>query len=1255
MCLRTTSRPSSGTRPDPSRPTTRLAWHREAGAHRRAGPGGRGGADGPAARGRVDAARRDRAGIRRDRPARRRRTADGCCCWSGRATTAATRCTPERCWRGAAAPSRRGCCGPGARGAGWRRSRPPAAESWLPASAERTGRSAGRRRRRDRRHRRPARAAARRGRARSDALDGRPGRGRGHPVRGRRRHRRAGRPARRGRGDRHVRHPQDRPPGRPGGAACGAVHLVDIGLDLPHAAGRGAPARRRRAAAAPAGSRLPTSTPAASSASAPARTTTPAPRCSASPAPAAGWPGWCGTSATAGRDPVRAAHPEVVGDGRVQAWAVGSGGGDGAEEALRGRAGRRRPRRRRRRRARRTSTGPLRRPGGADPARRRARRAAPAPSASTSRRGRSRTPGPRPAVRRRRGAQGPTHARRATPTAGCASPRPASRGSPPPAPATSSPALIGSLLAAGLTPYDAASVGSWLHGAAATLAVGRRPAGRGRRGAAHPRGGPAGASAAERPAGWKNRRHESRRPRRDRRRPAPRSGTTSGCSASFGTGAQMMTVVKADGYGHGMVPVARAAREARRRVARRRHHRRGARAARRPATPGRMLCWLGVPGEDYAAAIAPTSTLTAYSVAELDEIARRGRGRRSSGAAAAQGRHRAVPRRRRVADWPAVVAAARDGRGGGDWPVTGIWSHFACSDEPDHPANDAQETAFREALAVADGRRAAARGPPPRQLGGRHPAPVRPLRPGPLRHRVVRPRPGARRTRRTSGCVPGDDRPGTRSRWSSRSTPATASPTATPGPPTATTTRRPGPGRVRRRRAAPRRQPAPRSLVGGERRPSAAGSAWTSSWSTSTATCRAPGADVVLFGAGRTGEPTAQDWAEACGTISYEIVTRIGGRLARRVRRRRSTPMSIKGKIARRRRAGAVGVAAAGTAVGVARRRRVIARRGAGDAHPVRVAALRPDHRGRRRRRTAARRGRRVADPDRGRRRTAACRAAADRRLRATATRSTSTAGTSSAPATAAWCGRSSTTSAPTAAPAAPTDGHATIDQLGRDLQAGASTHVAPDGPVVLVGHSMGGMSIVALAEQYPELFGDRVVGVGLISTTAGGLDPHRILVPMLPPASAASSRPRRSPPSPAATAPSTALRRLGKAVATVATDQFAFGDDGAGELRRVRRRDALGDAVRGGRGVLPELRLARQVRRPSRRSARCPTSIICGTDDKLTSIGHSRKLHDADPRLPAARVRGRRPHGDPRAARPGQRRARPAARRARRQRVDRR
>jgi pimeloyl-ACP methyl ester carboxylesterase len=45
-----------------------------------------------------------------------------------------------------------------------------------------------------------------------------------------------------------------------------------------------------------------------------------------------------------------------------------------------------------------------------------------------------------------------------------------------------------------------------------------------------------------------------------------------------------------------------------------------------------------------------------------------------------------------------------------------------------------------------------------------------------------------------------------------------------------------------------------------------------------------------------------------------------------------------------------------------------------------------------------------------------------------------------------------------------------------------------PRGPVVLVGHSMGGMTIMGLAALRPELFGPRVVAVALISTSSGNL-----------------------------------------------------------------------------------------------------------------------------------------------------------------------
>ncbi len=184
---------------------------------------------------------------------------------------------------------------------------------------------------------------------------------------------------------------------------------------------------------------------------------------------------------------------------------------------------------------------------------------------------------------------------------------------------------------------------------------------------------------------------------------------------------------------------------------------------------------------------------------------------------------------------------------------------------------------------------------------------------------------------------------------------------------------------------------------------------------------------------------------------------------------------------------------------------------------------------------------------------------------------------------------------------------HATIDQLGRDLLR-VLDDVVPDGPVVLVGHSMGGMSIVALTEQHPELIGTRVVGVGLISTTAGGLDPSRILLPLLParltsPLASGAVRTLQI-----GHRAIDSLRRAGSAVATVATDRFAFGED-------VPR--GYVEFVDEMLGATPFEVVAEFF--PHFASLdkfdfvevldRIPTSIICGTSDRLTSIGHSRKL----------------------------------------------
>lgn len=64
-----------------------------------------------------------------------------------------------------------------------------------------------------------------------------------------------------------------------------------------------------------------------------------------------------------------------------------------------------------------------------------------------------------------------------------------------------------------------------------------------------------------------------------------------------------------------------------------------------------------------------------------------------------------------------------------------------------------------------------------------------------------------------------------------------------------------------------------------------------------------------------------------------------------------------------------------------------------------------------------------------------------------------------------------------------------TLDQLADDL-AEVIAAVAPDGPLVLAGHSMGGMTIMALAERYPQLV-QRIAGLALVSTASGGLAGH--------------------------------------------------------------------------------------------------------------------------------------------------------------------
>jgi alanine racemase len=348
-------------------------------------------------------------------------------------------------------------------------------------------------------------------------------------------------------------------------------------------------------------------------------------------------------------------------------------------------------------------------------------------------------------------------------------------------------------------------------------------------------------------------------------------------------GSDVMVVVKADGYGHGMVEAARAARQA------------GAPwlgvatiqealRLRRAGDTGRLLCWLTVPGDDWAAAIARDIDVTAYSVADLDAIRESVRDRAGGTPARVQLKiDTGLSRGGSTRDlWPDVLARARAGEADGVWTITGVWSHFACSDEPDHPANAVQEREFRDALAGVE--RAGLR-PELRHLANSAAAINRPssrfdlvrcgiaaygLDPAPgvspdlgLQPAMTVTAPlalvkelhaGAAISYGHTWTAPGETRVGLVPLGYGDGVPRHAGNAA----------------EVR---------------VGGKRRPIRGRicmDQFVVDLGDPDEAVAAAGDDVVLFGPGTSGEPTADDWARACGTIHYEIVTRMGGRLRRR-------------------------------------------------------------------------------------------------------------------------------------------------------------------------------------------------------------------------------------------------------------------------------------------------------------------------------------------------------------------------------------
>lgn len=349
-------------------------------------------------------------------------------------------------------------------------------------------------------------------------------------------------------------------------------------------------------------------------------------------------------------------------------------------------------------------------------------------------------------------------------------------------------------------------------------------------------------------------------------------------------GVPLIAVVKADGYGHGMAESARAAQQG------------GAEwlatatveealALRAAGVEGPLLCWITAPGAPYAAAADAGIDVSAYSVAELDEIAVALHGRAEPARVQLKvdtGLSRGgAPR----AAWADVFARARAGEEAGTWRITGLWSHFACADEPAHPANDAQEAAFRDAIALAE---EAGLHPELRHLANSAAAILRPS----ARFDAVRcgiavygldPAPGEATgiglvpamTVRAPLVLVKDLAPGDSVSYGHRWT-ATA-PTTVGVVPVGY-----GEGIPRHAFRGEAPDAAARVGIDGVLRP-IRGTVCMDQVVVDLGGDRPPiGTEVVVLGPPAPGVPTAQDWAEACGTINYEIVTRIGGRMTRR-------------------------------------------------------------------------------------------------------------------------------------------------------------------------------------------------------------------------------------------------------------------------------------------------------------------------------------------------------------------------------------
>ncbi|MCW2578454.1 MAG: putative hydrolase or acyltransferase of alpha/beta superfamily [Blastococcus sp.] len=186
------------------------------------------------------------------------------------------------------------------------------------------------------------------------------------------------------------------------------------------------------------------------------------------------------------------------------------------------------------------------------------------------------------------------------------------------------------------------------------------------------------------------------------------------------------------------------------------------------------------------------------------------------------------------------------------------------------------------------------------------------------------------------------------------------------------------------------------------------------------------------------------------------------------------------------------------------------------------------------------------------------------------------------------------------------------IDQLGADL-GDVLDQLVPTGPVVLAGHSMGGMTIMCLAAARPELFGDRVRGVALVSTSAGDLAPagdtlsERLQLKLAPGMVAVAIGGARAVERMRQLVPPTSARHR-----TIVRD-LLYGADATDEMVVAGAEIMHASTVRSFAAFYPALG-NHDKRQELAALTRVPVEILVGESDKLTPQRHSRQLTEVLP-----------------------------------------